>query len=78
MVLFKIDTQCLAVLPRERYAPGAIDMDTVSHRGPVKAMEVEARNIDLVQYFSLLKNLQPTQTTPPQGRLNMAAGTTFE
>ena len=78
MVLFKIDAQRLTVLPREGYAPGAVNMDTVSCWGSVKAMKVEAWHIDFIQFFSLIQNLQSTQTTPLQGRLNLAAATPFE
>ena len=78
MVLFEIDPQSLTVLPCEGNAPGAIDMDTVPYRGSVKAMKVEARHINLIQCFGLIQNLQPTQTTPLQGRLNLPATTPFE
>lgn len=57
MVLFKIDSQCLTVLPREGDAPGAIDMDTVPDRGPVKAMKMETWHVDFIQCFGLIQNL---------------------
>ncbi len=78
MVLFEIDPQRFTVLPREGYAPRAVNMDTVSYRGSVKAMKVEAWHIDFIQRFSLIQNFQPTQATPLQGRLNLAAATPFE
>ncbi len=78
MVLFKIEPQSLTVLPREGDAPGAVNMDTVSCWYSVKAMKVKAWHIDFIQCFSLIENLQPTEATPLQGRLNLAAATPFE
>ena len=53
-------------------------MDTVSGRGAVKTMKIEAWQIDFVQCLSLIQNLQPTQATLLQGRLNLAATTSLE
>ncbi len=49
MILFKIDFQCITVFPFKGDTPWAIDMNAVTLRHSLKAVEIEARNIEIRQ-----------------------------
>jgi hypothetical protein len=45
MILFKIDPQRLAILPLERDAPRTVNVNTVTFRHPLQAMEIESQYV---------------------------------
>jgi len=45
MILFKIDPQRVAISPLERDAPRTVDVNTVTCRHPLKAVEIESWHV---------------------------------
>src|SRR6266446_791648 len=45
MLLFKIDSQRLAIFPLERDAPRTVDVHAVTCRHPLQAMEIASRHV---------------------------------
>ena len=48
MILFKIDPQRIAIFPLKGDTPWAVNVDTVTFRYSVKAVEIESRHIQIV------------------------------
>ena len=65
-------------VPFKSNAPGAIDMNTITLWASLKAMEVEARNVQLRKGLCLIQGLKPSQNSPLQIRPDFSGMTSFK
>jgi hypothetical protein len=73
MVLLQIDTERISILKLEGDAPGAVNVDGVPLRLPLKAMKVPAGDIHILWHGSHVQGIKDLETPFLEGSGHLGA-----